>query len=196
MDTHFSAGMSATRNCGPNLWRWLLLATGDKVAVRGFVLADLLTRQQQRWSDISPGTQAQASGSGTCDSVRPTTVPSSRKASRGPCPVLHPVPVAQVPLLHHHLPLVQSESPLWPPSPAWMSPPVEALSYRESVTRALVGADGPRAAPAGGSLHSGGGGRKKNMKLKKISDKAEYFNKYKREKGRKKQTKKKQPSCI
>lgn len=101
----------------------------------GFVLADWLTRQQQRWSDISPGIQAQASGNGTCGSARPMTVPSSQKEYRDPCLALRPVPVVQVPLLLHHLQSVPSGTPLWPPSPLWMSPPVGERSYRESRNR-------------------------------------------------------------
>lgn len=104
-----------------------MLATCDKATVSGFVLADW-------WSDNSPGTQARASESGTCGSVRLTSVPFFQRESQVPYLALRLVPVAQVPLLRRHQQSVLTEIPLWPPSPPWISPPVLERSYRESET--------------------------------------------------------------
>ena len=109
----FSLFDRLSRRCfGPAAGRVLTLATGDKAAASGFVLADWLTTELRRWSDNLPGTQARASGSGTCGSERPMTVPSFRRESRAPCLVLHPVLAVRVPLLRRRHPLVPTETPL------------------------------------------------------------------------------------
>lgn len=93
-----------------------MLAIGDKAAMSGFVLLADRLALTQRWSDNSPGTQAQALEIGTCGSDQPKMDPFFQWESRVPCLVQHRVQVVQVQQLHHHQ-SVQTETPLWTPSP-------------------------------------------------------------------------------